>query len=83
LKKEASYARYFEHLEVFDDLRRSTEVHFSKFKHIRKKVEKESQKVNEAIKKRDEQLRTIISRKKGKVPFIGAEREEGKVPPRK
>lgn len=81
LGHEASCARRFEHLAVIDDLRRDTESHFSRFKDMRRKVEKSSQKVNEAIKKRDEHLRTIHTRKAGKLPLIGAETEEDKIPP--
>lgn len=81
LKHEASCARKFEHLEVIDDLRRLTESQFSQFKHLRKKVDKESRNVNESIKKRDEQLRTIASRKKGRVPLIEGEKEEERIPP--
>lgn len=81
LKHEASCGREFEHLKMIDDLRRLTESRFSQFKHLQKKVDKESKKVNEVLKKRDEQLRTIKSKKKGKIPLIGAEKEEEKVPP--
>jgi hypothetical protein len=81
LKHEASCARKFEHLETIDDLRRITESTFSEHKHLEKKVDKESQRVNEAIRKRDEQLRTIASRKKGKVPLVEGEKEEEKIPP--
>lgn len=79
LKNEASNARYFEHLEKLDDLRREAEIHFSKFEHLKKKVNRTSQKVNEEIKKRDERLRT--TKTKGKIPIIEGERE--RVPPRK
>ncbi|MCJ7430061.1 hypothetical protein MUO83_02440 [Candidatus Bathyarchaeota archaeon] len=81
LQHEASCARAFEHIRVFDDLRRSTESHFSQFRQLRKPVNKESRKVNEALKKRDEELRTTATRAEGKIPFIEGKKEREKVPP--
>jgi hypothetical protein len=81
LKGEASCAREHTHLKMIDDLRRLAEARFSQIKHFRKKVDKESRRVNETQKKRDEQLRTIKLRRKGKVPLFGAEKEEERVPP--
>lgn len=81
LRYEASCAREFEHLVTIDDLRRLTELRFSQLKRFQKKVDRESRKVNETQKKRDAELRTITSRKKGKIPFIEGETEKEKIPP--
>lgn len=81
LEHEACCAREFQHLRVIDDLRRITETHFWHFKRFQKGIDKQSRKVNEAIKKRDEQLRTTASRRKGKAAIFGGETEQQRVPP--
>jgi len=83
LKSEASNAMYFETLDNINRLRMSTEEHFSKFKHLRKKVNKESQKVNKEIKKRYDELRKTRLRNRGKMSLIEGEHEEERVPPPK
>jgi hypothetical protein len=83
LKHEASCARELDHLRTIDRLRRLTEERFSQFKRLQKNVDKESRKVNEEQRKRDEQLRTTASRKGGKVAVFGGESEKERVPPSK
>jgi hypothetical protein len=83
LRHEASCARELEHLRMIDRLRRLTEERFSQFKRLQKNVDKESRKVNEEQKKRDEQLRTVASRKGGKVAVFEGENERERVPPSK
>jgi hypothetical protein len=81
LNREAFCAREHTHIKMIDDLRRLAEARFSQIEHFRKKVDKESGRVNETQRKRDEQLRTTKSRRKGKMPLFGAEKEEERVPP--
>ena len=83
LKDESKYAKFFEDIENLDELRRVVEAHFSQFKTLRKKVEKESRNVNRELKKRYEELRQKSERIGAKIPFLGAEKEEEKVPPPK
>lgn len=82
LKHQAPCAREFEHLKMIDDLRMLAESRFAQVKHVQKKVDERSNDVNKEIKKRDDQLRTIITKKRGKLSFVEGAKEEEKVPPR-
>ena len=80
LRNEARNAISVKILNEIDDARMLLEAHFSKFKHLRKGVEKASIGVKKEIRKRYEELRKVSSRKKVKLGFLEGELEEEKLP---
>ena len=80
LRNEAHNAISVKILNEINDARMLLEAHFSKFKYLRKDVEKASMRVKKEIRKRYEELRKVSSRKKVKLGFLEGELEEEKLP---
>lgn len=84
LREEAKNATCFTNINTLNRCRRLAESAFCwKVKNERRRVWKESKKVNRELMKRFETLRTTRKSMKGKLPVFEAHREEEKVPPSK
>ena len=81
LQMRAKTARYFHQLDELEKLATRTYEHFSKFEDLEKNVTEEYHRTLEEIKKRDESLRTVREREKGKISIISGEKEKERIPP--